>query len=228
MRILLVEDNLPLADVICRALRQAGYVIDWANNGKEADSWLLGQDYDVVLLDLGLPDTDGANVLRRLRASGKATPVLVLSAREAVDERVRLLDLGADDYVVKPIALNELEARIRSLIRRSHGIADSEICVGALRIDTAGRCALVHEKPLELNSRELAALEYIAIRVRRIVTKEQLLQTLYGWQDDINSVNAVEKVISRLRGKLEGSGVIIRTVRGLGYSLGTDEDQPST
>jgi two-component system OmpR family response regulator len=142
-----------------------------------------------------------------------------------VDERVRLLDLGADDYVVKPIALNELEARIRSLIRRSHGIADPEINIGALCIDTAGRRALVSGRPLELNSRELAALEYIAVRARRIVTKEQLLQTLYGWQDDINSVNAVEKVISRLRAKLEGSGVIIRTVRGLGYSLGTDEDQ---
>jgi len=127
--------------------------------------------------------------------------------------------------VVKPIALNELEARIRSLIRRSHGIADSEISIGALRIDTAGRRALVNDRPLELSSRELAALECIAHRAHRIVTKEQLLQTLYGWQDDINSVNAVEKVISRLRAKLEGSGVIIRTVRGLGYSLGTDEDQ---
>ena len=225
MRLLLVEDNHPLADVICRALQQDGYIIDWAKNGSEADSWLLGQSYDVVLLDLGLPDADGADVLRRLRASGKHVPVLVLSAREAVDERVRLLDLGADDYVVKPIALNELEARIRSLIRRSHGIADPEINIGALRIDTAGRRALVKDRQLELNSRELAALEYIAVRARRIITKEQLLQTLYGWQDDINSVNAVEKVISRLRSKLEGSGVMIRTVRGLGYSLGTDEDQ---
>ncbi len=225
MRLLLVEDNHPLADVICRALQQEGYVIDWAKNGCEADSWLLVQDYDVVLLDLGLPDKDGADVLRRLRASGKHTPVLVLSAREAVDERVRLLDLGADDYVVKPIALNELEARIRSLTRRSHGIADPEISIGALRIDTVGRRALVSDRPLELSSRELAALEYIAVRARRIVTKEQLLQALYGWQDDINSVNAVEKVISRLRAKLEGSGAVIRTVRGLGYSLGTDEDQ---
>ncbi len=225
MRLLLVEDNHPLADVICRALQQEGYVIDSAKTGSEADSWLLGQDYDVVLLDLGLPDTDGANVLRRLRASGKLTPVLVLSAREEVDERVRLLDLGADDYVVKPIALNELEARIRSLIRRSHGIADPEISIANLRIDTAGHRALVNDKPLELNSRELAALEYLAIRARRIVTKEQLLQALYGWQDDINSVNAVEKLISRLRAKLEESGVMIRTVRGLGYSLGTDEDQ---
>lgn len=225
MRLLLIEDNHPLADVICRALQQDGYVIDWAKNGSEADSWLLGQGYDVVLLDLGLPDTDGANVLRRLRSSGKHVPVLVLSAREAVDERVRLLDLGADDYVVKPIALNELEARIRSLIRRSHGIADPEISIGALRIDTVGRLALVRDIPLELSSKELAALEYIAIRARRIITKEQLLQALYGWQDDISSVNAVEKVISRLRAKLEGSGVLIRTVRGLGYTLGTDEDQ---
>jgi two-component system OmpR family response regulator len=224
MRLLLVEDNHPLADVICRALRQVGYVIDWAKNSREADSWLLGQNYDVVLLDLGLPDADGADVLRRLRASGKRVPVLVLSAREAVDERVRLLDLGADDYVVKPIELNELEARIRSLIRRSHGNADPEISIASLRIDTVGRRALVSGRPLELSSRELAALEYITIRAHRIVTKEQLLQSLYGWEDDINSVNAVEKVISRLRAKLDGSGVIIRTVRGLGYSLGTDDN----
>ena len=223
MRLLLVEDNHPLADVICRALQQVGYVIDWAQNKREADNWLIGQNYDVVLLDLGLPDADGGEVLRRLRASGKHVPVLVLSAREAVDERVRLLDLGADDYVVKPIALNELEARIRSLIRRSHGIADPEIIIGALRLETAGHRAMVNDRPLELSVKELAALEYIAIRARRIVTKEQLLQALYGWQDDINSVNAVEKVISRLRAKLEGSGVTIRTVRGLGYSLGTDE-----
>lgn len=224
MRLLLVEDNRPLADVICRALQQKGYVVDWAINGSEADSWLLGQDYDVVLLDLGLPDTDGADVLRRLRASGKFVPVLIMSAREAVDERIRLLDLGADDYVVKPIVLDELEARIRSLIRRSHGIADPEISIGALRIDTVGRRALLSDRPLELSSKEMGALEYIAIRARRIVTKEQLLQALYGWEDDINSVNAVEKVISRLRAKLEGSGVIIRTIRGLGYSLESDEN----
>lgn len=224
MRLLLVEDNYPLADVICRALQQDGYVVDWAKNRSEADSWLLCQDYDAVILDLGLPDGDGTDVLRRLRASGKRVPVLVLSAREAVDERVRLLDLGADDYVVKPIALNELEARIRSLTRRSHGIAAPEICIGTLRFDTVGRLAWVGDRPLELNSRELAALEYIAVRTRRIVTKEQLLLALYGWQDDIYSVNAVEKLISRLRAKLEGSGVIIRTVRGIGYSMETDEN----
>lgn len=222
MRLLLVEDNHPLADVICRALHQSGYVIDWAKDGGEANSWLLGQDYDVVLLDLGLPDVDGADVLRRLRASGKRVPVLILSAREAVDERVRLLDLGADDYVVKPIALNELEARIRSLVRRSHGISDPEITVGALRIDTVGRRAMVGDRQLDLSARELAALEYIAIRIGRIVTKEQFLQALYGWEDDVNSVNAVEKIISRLRAKLENSGVVIRTVRGLGYSLEAD------
>jgi two-component system OmpR family response regulator len=227
MRLLLVEDNPPLADVICRALQQDGYVIDWAKNSREADSWILSQDYDVVLLDLGLPDADGTDVLCRLRASGNRVPILILSAREAVVERVRLLNLGADDYVVKPIALNELEARIRSLIRRSHGNADPEISIGALRIDTVGRRALVSNRPIELSSRELAALEYIAIRARRIVTKEQLLQAIYGWQDDINSINAVEKVISRLRVKLDGAGVIIRTVRGLGYSLGTDEN-PAT
>lgn len=225
MRLLLVEDSPPLADVICRALRQEGHVTDWARSRSEADMWLLGQNYEVVLLDLGLPDADGAEVLRRMRASGNRTPVLVMSAREAVDERVRLLDLGADDYVVKPIALNELEARIRSLIRRSHGSADPELCVGRLHVDTAGRRALIGDRLLELSSREFSALEYLAIRASRIVTKEQLLQSLYGWQDDINSLNAVEKVISRLRAKLEGSGAVIRTVRGLGYSLESDENQ---
>jgi two-component system, OmpR family, response regulator len=223
MRLLLVEDNLPLADVISRALQQEGHVIDWARSRNEANGWLLAQNYDVVLLDLGLPDGDGADVLRRLRASGNRTPVLVLSAREAVDERVRLLDLGADDYVVKPIALNELEARIRSLMRRSQGIADPEIRIAALRIDTAGRRAMIDDRLIELNSRELAALEYIALRAGRIVTKEQLLQTLYGWQDDVNSVNAIEKLISRLRVKLEGSRAVIQTVRGLGYSMNSDE-----
>ncbi|MBI3480448.1 MAG: response regulator transcription factor [Nitrosomonadales bacterium] len=225
MRLLLVEDNHPLADVICRALQQEKYVVDWASSRREAEGWLLGQSYDAILLDLGLPDGDGANVLKRFRNTGNRTPVLVMSAREAVDERVRLLDLGADDYVVKPIELSELEARIRSLIRRSHGIADPEISIGDLRIDTVGRRALVKDKSIELSSRELAALEYLAIRARRIVTKEQLLQALYGWQDDINSVNTVEKLISRLRAKLDGAGVSIRTVRGLGYSMGTDEEQ---
>jgi two-component system OmpR family response regulator len=223
MRLLLVEDNFPLADVICRALLQDGYAIDWAKTRSDADTWLLSQTYDVILLDLGLPDADGADLLRRLRTSGKHVPVLVMSAREAVDERVRLLDLGADDYVVKPIALNELEARIRSLIRRSHGNPDPEIILGPLRIDTVGRRAMISDRPLELSSKELSALEYIAIRARRIVTKEQLMQALYSWHDDINSVNAVEKVISRLRSKLEDSGVVIQTVRGLGYSLATDE-----
>lgn len=225
MRLLLVEDTPSLADVICRALHQDGYVVDWAKSRSEADNYLMGQNYDAMLLDLGLPDGDGADVLRRLRSSGRRIPILVLSAREAVDERVRLLDLGADDYVVKPVALNELEARIRSLIRRSHGIATPEICLGALRIDSSGGYAMVGNVPLELNSRELAALKYIALRANRIITKEQLLQALYGWQEDVSSTNTVEKLISRLRTKLEGSGVIIRTVRGLGYSLGTDENQ---
>ena len=125
MRLLLVEDDHPLADVICRAMRRFGYVIDWARGGREAQAWIAAQEYDIILLDLGLPDIDGAHLLKGLRASGKKVPVLVLSAREIVDERVRLLNLGADDYVVKPIALDELEARIRSLIRRSQGIADS-------------------------------------------------------------------------------------------------------
>lgn len=223
MRLLLIEDDHPLADVFSRALQQVGYVIDWAKNRREADAWLAHHHYDAVLLDLGLPDADGAEVLRRLRAAKKRVPVLVVSARERVDERVRLLNLGADDYVVKPIALNELEARIRSLIRRSHGLAEPELVLGALRINTASRRATLRGTLLDLGPKELAALQYLVLRARHIVTKELLLQTLYGWDDDIESVNAVEKVVSRLRAKLEGSNVLIRTVRGLGYCMETSE-----
>lgn len=223
MRLLLVEDNPALADVICRALQQSGYVVDWAQDGRTADAWLGVQQYAAVLLDLGLPDGDGGEVLRRMRAAGKAIPTLVLSAREAVDERVRLLDLGADDYVVKPIALNELEARIRSLIRRSHGIAEAEIRLADLCLYTATRTATVGAQAVELNPREWAALHYLAIRAPRIVTKEQLLQALYGWHEEVSSINAVEKIISRLRQKLDTSQVLIRTVRGLGYYVVADD-----
>lgn len=223
MRLLLIEDNGPLAEALGRALKQSGYVVDVARTAREAEAWLGSQDYALVLLDLGLPDDDGANVLKRLRARRQKTPVLVLSAREAVDERVRLLDLGADDYLVKSGAIEELEARVRALIRRSQGIGEPEIQLGRLKLDLNGQRAFAGTAALELNSREWSALAYLAARSGRIVSKEQLMSALYGW-DEVNSMNAVEKVISRLRAKVAEAGVTVRSIRGLGYSLELNED----
>ena len=220
MRILLVEDNIPLADALARALLQSGYVVDIARTGSEAERWLGSQQYELMILDLGLPDDDGADVLRRCRARKQKMPVLVLSAREAVDERVRLLNLGADDYLVKSGAIEELEARVRALIRRSQGITEPEIMLGKLRLDLNGQRAFVGQVALDLNAREWAALAYLAARIGRIVAKEHLMDALYGW-DEPNSVNALEKVISRLRSKLIDAGVTVRSVRGLGYSVET-------
>lgn len=223
MRILLIEDDALLADGLARALRHSGYLVDTAADGRAADQLLSSDGYDLAVLHLGLPGLDGSEVLQRLRARRQQTPVLVLSARLAVEERVRLLDLGADDYVVKPVRLDELEARVRALIRRGQGGAVPDLMLGRLRLDTVGKRAWLEDTPLDLNAREWAALEFLSGRVNRIVSKEQLMQALYGWQDDI-STNAIEKLMSRLRSKIEIAGITIRTVRGLGYFLEKPDD----
>ena len=218
MRILLVEDDPLLADGLARALRQSGYLVELASDGRMADHWLETEDFDLAILDLGLPELDGSEVLRRLRQRKKRTPVLVLSARMALEERVRLLNLGADDYVVKPVALAELEARVRALIRRDQGLQDPLISLGRLQLDTLGKRAWLEGEALDLTAREWTALEFLAKRVDRIINKDQISQALYSWEDDITP-NAIEKFISRLRTKLEPAGINIRTVRGLGYFL---------
>jgi len=218
MRILLVEDDALLADGLARALGQSGYLVDVASDGKTADVWLENETYDLAILDLGLPGLDGPDVLQRLRARRQRVPVLILSAREALEERVRVLDLGADDYLVKPVALVELEARVRALIRRGQGAPDPAIQLGRLTLDTIGKRVWLDGQALDLTAREWAALEFLAQRVNRIVNKDQIMQALYSWEDEITP-NAVEKFISRLRNKLEPAGIVIRTVRGLGYYL---------
>ena len=218
MRILLVEDDPLLADGLARTLRKSGYLVEVTGDGRTADNWLKTESFDLTVLDLGLPGLDGSDVLQRLRQRQQRTPVLILSARMALEERVRLLDLGADDYVVKPVALVELEARVRALIRRGQGTPETILKLGRLQLDTVGKRAWLDGKGLELTAREWTALEFMAGRVNRIISKEQIMQALYRWDDDI-TLNAVEKFISRLRSKLEPGGITIRTVRGLGYFL---------
>lgn len=220
VRILIAEDDALLADGLTRALQQSGYIVDWAADGLQADQRLTGQSYDLLILDLGLPLINGSEILQRLRARKQRLPVLVLSARESIDDRIRLLDLGADDYLVKPVAISELEARMRALIRRGRASPDPVLNLGRLHLDTQGKRALIDETPLDLTAKEWAVLEYLALRANRIVSKEQIMESLYRWDQEITP-NAIEKFISRLRVKLEPSGIIIRTVRGLGYYLET-------
>lgn len=223
MHILIAEDDVLLADGLTRALRQSGYHVDCALEGRLADRWLAEQPYDLAILDLGLPELEGSEILQRLRNRKQRLPVLILSAREAIEERIRLLDLGADDYLVKPVALNELEARVRALIRRGRAAPEPTITLGKLTLDTNGKRAWLDGVPLDLGAREWSALEYLANHANRIVSKEQIMESLYSWDDEITP-NAVEKFISRLRVKLEPAGIVIRTVRGLGYFLEKPDD----
>ena len=216
MRILVVEDDPLLAESLVRALQQQGYGVGHARRGQDADTALRTHHFDLLLLDIGLPDVDGFEVLRRLRARSDATPVLVVTAREAVDERVHGLDLGADDYLTKPFSLSELEARVRALLRRAKPALAARIVVGGLTVDSAARRAKIDGKPVELTAREWALLELFLARPGHALSKLAIARTI-GDSAAAIAPNTVEVYVSRLRSKLEPAGIVIRTVRGFGY-----------
>ena len=218
MRILVAEDDAILADGVTRALRQSGYAVDWVKNGIEADSALETDDFDLLILDLGLPKKSGLEVLKRLRLRDSRLPVLILTALDGVNDRVRGLDAGADDYLAKPFDLSELEARVRALVRRGIGGGATLLRHGALTYDQVGRVAHVNGDVLELSAREVSLLEIFLQRAGRMVSKDQLVSHLCEWGEEV-SANAIEVYVHRLRKKLEPGGVRIVTVRGLGYSL---------
>jgi DNA-binding response OmpR family regulator len=222
MKILLVEDDPTLGEAVMLAIRQAGFAVDWAQDGVQAENALSGYSYDAMLLDLGLPRREGLEVLRHLRKRGVTLPVMILTARDTVEDRVRGLDAGADDYLLKPFALNELLARLRALLRRAHGLADTQIRMGRLSFDSVKRQVYVGDVPLVLSAREMEVLEILLNHAGHVTAKEAIADRLTGWEEGVGD-NAVEVYIHRLRRKLAGSGVLIRTLRGLGYLLEAEQ-----
>ena len=223
MRILIAEDDPVLADGLSRSLRANGYAVDMVTSGDAADAALTAQSFDLLILDIGLPRLSGLDVLKRLRARGVDVPVLILTAADSVEQRVKGLDLGADDYMAKPFALSELEARVRALTRRAAGGSQNLLRHGPLTLDLTGRVASLNDTPLELSARELGLLETLMQRAGRLISKEQLVDHLCEWGEEVSN-NAIEVYVHRLRKKLETAGIRIATVRGLGYCL----QRPST
>lgn len=216
MRILVAEDDEMLADAIFRTLSQNAHRVDIVHDGQQADDELSVNEYDLAILDIGMPIFDGLEVLRRLRARRSELPVLMLSARNSITDRVTGLDLGADDYLTKPFHLFELEARVRALLRRAHAPGGLELTHGRLKIDLVGRRVHYDQVTLELTAKEFALVELLFMRVGRVVTKQHIVDHLYGWEDGMAS-NAIEVLVHRLRKKLEPTGSDIRTIRGMGY-----------
>ena len=218
MRVLIAEDDRVLADGLLRALRASGFAADHVASGSEADAALASHDFDVVILDLGLPKMHGLDVLRKMRARGSSVPVLILTAADSVEQRVKGLDLGADDYMAKPFSLQELEARVRALTRRGLGTASTILKHGPLSFDATGRVCYINEQMIELSARELSLLEVLLQRAGRLVSKDQLVERLCEWGEEVSN-NAIEVYVHRLRKKIEQGPIRIATVRGLGYCL---------
>ena len=216
MRLLLVEDDSMIGEAARQGLRQEGHTVDWVRDGREAEAAVAAAPYDCVLLDLGLPRRDGLTILKAWRARNVAVPVLIITARDAVSDRVAGLDAGADDYLVKPFDLDELSARVRAVARRRAGRAESVMRIGELEIDSANRHVRWKGADVNLSPREYALLEALSNRPGHYLTRAQLEERLYGWDEEIAS-NAVEVHIHALRRKLDPD--LIRNVRGMGYTL---------
>lgn len=218
MRILITEDDAVLAEALQFALKQAGYAVDWVANGAAADEALKEDVFGLLILDLGLPKLDGFEVLRRLRRRNAGMPVLILSGREKPEEKVAGLDLGADDYLVKPFSLNELQARVRALLRRGEGASVPVISYSELSYDTVSRVASIGGRALALSVHEIGVLEILLRRFGRVISKEQMVEQLYSYDKEV-SHNAIEVYVHRLRKKIAGAGVTVRTLYGRGYLL---------
>lgn len=216
MRILLVEDDTLLGNGVSTGLSQAGFAVDWATDGDDAETALSATSYDAVVLDLGLPKTDGLTVLKRLRTSKDPTPVLILTARDSIEDRVAGLDAGSDDYLVKPFELAELQARLRALLRRPKGMIDPTLRHGRVTLNPADRAVSLDDNPVDLSEREYATLYELMLNTGRVLSKAQLEDKLYGWGEEIGS-NTIEVYIHHLRRKLYPG--LIRTVRGVGYVM---------
>lgn len=218
MRILIAEDDIELADGLARSLRASGHAVDAVNDGQAADTALLTTPFDLLILDLALPEMDGFEVLRRLRSRPTGTLVLILSAEDEIEARIRGLDLGADDYLTKPFALGELEARMRAIARRSAGASRTEARCGTLVLDSNGRCVTYQGELLDLTRAEYTVLATLIERCGKVVSKSQIFERLYDWETEAN-LSAVEVFVSRVRRKIEPAGMHVRAVRGLGYLL---------
>ncbi len=221
MRILLAEDDPMLGDGLRAGLRQLGFQVDWVRDGVAAERELASGDYAAAVLDLGLPLKDGLEVLRSLRARKNHTPVLVLTARDAVPDRIRGLDLGADDYVVKPVDLHELGARLRALVRRSHGQLQDILRCGAIVLNPSARQVVLNGEVVALSTREFDLQYALMLNAGRVMSREQLEQKLYSWGYEVES-NAIEVHIHHLRRKLGAD--VIQTVRGVGYTVARTQD----
>jgi len=225
MRILIVEDDALLGDGLSSGLRALGFAVDWFRDGSAADAALAQAPYEAIVLDLSLPGGDGMQWLARWRRRGDTTPVLILTARDALDSRVAGLDSGADDYLVKPVAIAGLAARLRALTRRARGRPEPVWRHGALEYDPAAKRVTWRGEPVELTGRELALLEVLLANPRRVLSKQQLFEKLYAWDRSIES-NAIEVYVHHLRRKIEPA--IVRTVRGVGYALGAPDEVKKT
>jgi len=220
MRVLVIEDDALLGDAIQAGLKQSGYAVDWMKDGVSADHALSTESYAAAVLDLGLPRMSGLEVLRRLRTRNIPLPVLILTAMDTVDDRIKGLDAGADDYLVKPFDMGELAARLRALVRRASGKSEPLLQVGGVKLDPAAHRVLYRDKPVELSAKEFAVLHALMLNAGKVLSRTQLEEQLYAWGDEIES-NAVEVHIHHLRRKLFPA--LVETIRGVGYLIQRDK-----